>query len=314
MEVGKHLAAGILAGIATVVGRPRVYRILPSAPLQKVWRFFSRSRLVGDIPFGFDIEFIGTRFRLQGPFRYAAGDYYLEYLTRGGHEPPATAHITQVVCECPSPRVLDVGAHYGWYTIYLAKVIANRGIVFAVEPSEVVFSLLKRNLELNDVHNVRLYKLPLSDRRETISMVPSKPVPWESRYMRSVTEQGTTDEYAGTASAIPFDELNEREAIHPNIVKIDVHGAWRKVVDGMRESLRREVEHLYLEMDTLLNDLSSRYEDVKHVILMLRDAGMDVYEIQDFKKRNGGKMLSADENRIARKGNRLAMLYAVKRR
>ncbi len=310
--MNKHLVVSILAGIATVVGRLRIYRILPGTALHKVWRFLSRNRLVGDIPFGFDVEFLGTRFRLEGPFQHAAGDYYVEYLTWGGHESPTTAHITQVVRECPSPRFLDVGAHYGWYTIYLAKVIADRGPVFAIEPSEAIFSILKRNLELNSINNVCLYKLPLSDKHETISMVPSKPVPRESRYMRSVTEEVAINNT--TVDAIPFDELNEREAIHPNIVKIDVHGVWRKVIDGMTASLRRDVEHLYLELDSLGDDLSSKYEDIQHVILTLREAGMDVYEIQDYFKRTGGKMLQADVNRIARKGITLAMLYAVKRK
>jgi len=79
--------------------------------------------------------------------------------------------------------------------------------------------------------------------------------------------------------------------------------------------LQRDVEHLYLELDTPSKDLSSHYADIQHVILMLRDAGMDVYEIQDFTKREGGKIVEADENRIARIGKiGDAMLYAVKRR
>jgi len=319
MRLNKQRILNILVRIAVKVRRLRLCRVMPAggrAALVKLWRFVTRSRLLRDIPFGFDAQVSGISFHLRGPFRCAGGEYYATYLTEGAHEAPVTAHITEVVRQCPAPRVLDVGAHYGWYTLYLSKVIADRGVVFAFEPSEAVFSFLKSNVELNDLHNVRLFKLPLSDRRETISMVASKSVSWEARYMHSAAERGAADDddYSSTLEAISFDELNEVEAIHPNIVKIDVHGVWRKVVDGMRESLHKDVEHLYLEVDAPWGDLSSEYADLQHVILTLRDACMEVYEVQDFMKRDGGKMIKADENRIAGKGGRFAMLYAVKRR
>ena len=310
MRVNKQYALSILVRIATPVAKSSLRKILSN---QRIWRFLTENRLIGDIPFRFEAEIQGTRFQLQGPFRYSAGHYYAVYLVQGAYEAPVTAHITRVVRQSANPRVLDVGAHYGWYTLYLAKLIANRGVVFSFEPSEVVFSCLKRNVELNGLHNVRLYMLPLSDEREPISMVVTKEFPREARYM-SVVEGDMTDEYNGLVRAIPFDELNETEAIHPNIVKIDVRSVWRKVVDGMRETLSRDVEHLYLELDPppASNGLSSLCADVQHVISMMHDAGMDVYEIQNHRTRDGGQMVKADENRICAANE--AMLYGVKSR
>jgi FkbM family methyltransferase len=295
-----------------VLGQLRLVRILYKILFsQKVWDSVTGNRLLYDIPFSFNAEVSGTKFQLRGPFRYAGGYYYFTYLRHGAWEAAVTAHITQVVRQCPIPRILDVGAHYGWYTLYLSKLAANKGIVYSFEPSEATFACLKQNVELNDLHNVHLYKLPLSDKRETISMVVSKRFPREARYM-SVIEPSTPDNYNGLLSAIPFDEVNEAEAIYPNIVKIDVRGVWRKVVDGMRKSLYRDVEHLYIELDTTSKNLCTQYEDIKHVISMLYDAGMDVYEIQDFTRREGGRMIKANEDLIAKKY--CAMLYGVKRR
>ena len=309
MPVNSQYALSLLVRIAASVAKSSLRQIFFGL---KVWRFIRWTPL-GNIPFRFEAEIEATKFQLQGPFRYSGGTYYFKYLRQGAYEAPVTAHITQVVQQCANPRVLDVGAHYGWYTIYLAKLTANRGVVFSFEPSEVIFSCLKRNVELNDLHNVRLYMLPLSDNRETISMVATKEFPREARYM-SVIEGGATDEYNGLLSAIPFDELNETESIHPNIVKVDVRSVWRKVVDGMRESLYRDVEHLYLALDKApgKKDLSSQCADVQHVISMMHDAGMDVYEIQNSGSHHGGQMVKADENRICRANS--AMLYGVKSR
>ncbi len=118
----------------------------------------------------------------------------------------------------------------------------------------------------------------------------------------------------GAQSAVRFDSLNKEEAIHPNIVRIDVHGAWRKVFDGMRESLRNDVEHLYMELDTPADGLSRQPEDVRHVIRTLRKIGMDVFEIQGFRGYNGSRIVPADEEQIAGRGALSTMLYATKRR
>ena len=96
---------------------------------------------------------------------------------------------------------------------------------------------------------------------------------------------------------------------------IDVHGNLKKFMNVMRLSLQRDIEHLYMELDTPSHvDLVTVYSDIQHVISMLRDIGMNVYEIEDFIKRDGGRMIKADENQIINNGYKTAMLYAVKRK
>ena len=300
-------ALGMMIRIAAVIGRTRLRKILYS---KKLWDLLTMNRLIGDIPFSFQAEVSGTKFQMQGSFRFIGGMYYATYLTQGAYEAAVTAHITQVLRQYPTPRVLDVGANYGWYTIYLAKLLANRGTVFAFEPSETIFPYLKHNVKLNNLSNVRLYKLPLSDRRETIRMVAPKHFPRQALLQMLVMDEEVTHHDAGVLTAVPFDELNKTEAIYPNVVKIDVHGVWRKVIDGMRETLYRDVGHLYLELDVNPQGPSSRYEDVHHVISVLRDAGMDVYEIQNFDQRDGSKIIKVDESQVSRR--KRVMIYGFK--
>jgi len=279
-------------------------------PARKLWDFTKQTKFFRKLPFGFEAEFDGIKFRMSGPFMYTA-TYYTEYVAEGAYEPAVMPHITQVVQNCPNPRILDVGAHYGWYTLYLASLIGSRGIVFAIEPSESVFEILKRNTEINNLQNVRFYKLPLSDKREMANMVIRGPCPWEPRYM-AVNESEATNRNKMSVGAVPFDELNEKEAIKPNIVKIDVHGVWRKVIEGMKSSIRKDVQHLYLELDTLEANLNSQYEDIKYVIQLLKNMDMQVFEIDNFRSKDGGQIIQADEFNISRAGKMCAMLYAVK--
>jgi len=297
---------GTIVRFAAALARSRLRKILCS---KKIWDFLTVNSLIGDIPFSFQAEVNGVKFKMRGPFRFIGGIYYATYLTQGAYEAAVTAHMTNILREYPAPRVLDVGANYGWYTIYMAKLLGSRGLVFSFEPSAAFFPSLKSNVELNDLDNVRLYELALSDKRETIQMTAPKHFPRHiTLEMRAMNKDAVHSDTVAL-TAIPFDELNQKEAIRPNVVKIDVHGVWKKVIDGMRETLYRDVEHLYLELDANPQSPQSRYEDVHHVISVLRDAGMDLYELQEFDQHDG-KVIRLDEHQISRE--KRAMVYGFK--
>lgn len=63
----------------------------------------------------------------------------------------------------PDMRVLDIGANIGYYAIMESKLVGPNGKVIAVEPSPNNISLLKRNLNLNNCHNVDVYEAAISD-------------------------------------------------------------------------------------------------------------------------------------------------------
>lgn len=305
--VGKSSILRALSRLVLIVGRMGLGKY---GPARKLWDFTQQTKFFRKQPFDFKAEFDGIQFRMSGPYMYTA-EYYFEYVAEGAHEPAVMQHITQVVQNYPNPRILDVGAHYGWYTLYLARLIGNRGLVFAIEPSESVFTILRKNIELNNLQNIRLYKLPLSDKQETANMVARGSAPCEPRYM-AVNEVEAANRNNMSVRTVTFDELNEKEAIKPNIVKIDVHGVWRKVIEGMKSSILEDVQHLYLELDTLEENLNSQYEDIRYVIQLLKNMDMHVFEIDNFRSKDGGQIIHADELGISKVGKHRAMLYAVK--
>jgi len=56
----------------------------------------------------------------------------------------------------PGDAVVDVGAHYGTYTLPLARLVGAQGHVYAVEPAEHARSVLSRNIRMNQLRNVQL--------------------------------------------------------------------------------------------------------------------------------------------------------------
>ncbi len=61
---------------------------------------------------------------------------------------------------------IDVGAYIdGWYSLLAAKKIGPKGHVFAFEPNPSCYRRLKENIKLNNLDNVTLEKIALSQKK-----------------------------------------------------------------------------------------------------------------------------------------------------
>lgn len=130
----------------------------------------------------------------------------------------------------PGMRVADVGAHIGYFSLLLARLVGERGHVYAVEPAEENVRFLERNLAANGLGNVTL--LPVAAGSE--------------RRRRTFRLTGSSDSHgfydhplAETAATLDIDEapLDDLIAGPVDIVKIDVEGAELEVLGGMRRLL-----------------------------------------------------------------------------
>ena len=65
--------------------------------------------------------------------------------------------------------VIDIGSHIGAFTVYAAK-IAKRGIVYSYEPHPENFKLLKENIKINNLRNVRIFNLGALGRRKKVKL------------------------------------------------------------------------------------------------------------------------------------------------
>jgi FkbM family methyltransferase len=55
-------------------------------------------------------------------------------------------------------RVLDIGAHIGYYTLLSSKLVGPEGKVYAFEPNPENGVLLAKSIEANSLHNVELIR------------------------------------------------------------------------------------------------------------------------------------------------------------
>lgn len=155
---------------------------------------------------------------------------------------------------------LDVGAHYGCYTYYFAKLCRH---VHAYEPNPELAARLKAWVP----PNVAVHQCALSDRNDGATLhVPC---------VRGAQESGLASlRPLADAERISVETRRLDDASHSNVgfIKIDVEGFERQVIEGGIQLLERE-------HPTLLVEIEQRHlsEDMSTVIDLIIDLGYEGY-------------------------------------
>jgi FkbM family methyltransferase len=133
----------------------------------------------------------------------------------------------------PGDTVLDIGAHVGVVSIFLAKRHPDVRVL-AFEPVPRVFELLSANLRRNRVHNVSAYNLAVTGDGRDLDLIT---------HLQSNTGGSTActenHDLAGhdrhTAASVTLDQILERHEIAScPLLKIDIEGSEYEVLYNAR--------------------------------------------------------------------------------
>src|SRR5579883_1399938 len=72
----------------------------------------------------------------------------------GKYEPPETFLIRRLVD--PGGTFVDVGAHWGYFSLIMAEHVGAAGRVLAIEADPRIYAILERNFAMNDLPQVQL--------------------------------------------------------------------------------------------------------------------------------------------------------------
>lgn len=197
---------------------------------------FLPRRKLADLPF--TIKF--------GSYRYSGNatnliDYHM--LSRGEFEPGLAKLLQDWASQNPESIFLDVGANLGVHTLALAPIIKR---ILAVEPFSPVADRLAATLSANNIDNVSVLRIALSDRRDTVSFqAPDSGNLGVGRVVRDSDAHGLLKVAQETG-----DSLLEAEPLPLSLVKIDVEGHELAVLEGLQQRLRRDRPLIVFEVLT----------------------------------------------------------------
>jgi FkbM family methyltransferase len=135
----------------------------------------------------------------------------------------------------PGDVFVDIGANIGWYTIVAASIVGVDGHVYAFEPAGDNFELAARNLIHNDLQNVTLEQMAISDRAGTDLLFLSTENLGDHRLFASDEERSSQPVRATSLS-----EYFECKSTPIRMLKLDTQGSEARIFEGMPADFVRE--------------------------------------------------------------------------
>lgn len=198
----------------------------------------------------------------------------LEILNFGSYEKDESNIVFQMLQD--GDFVIDAGANLGWYSIQLAKRFKNI-VIHAFEPIPQTFSLLKKNIELNDLKNVILHNFALGKTSGVEDFFYFKGgSAIASR--RNLLEHIKADKVS--CKIITLDSMvNHLQLQRLDFFKCDVEGSELDVIKGGVQSLERFLPIIYIE---LFHGWCEKFGYVPNdVISILNAIGYDGFKIHE---------------------------------
>jgi FkbM family methyltransferase len=163
-----------------------------------------------------------------------------ELRTARSYEPHVTRRLTD--CLSPGSVFVDVGASLGFYTVLAGRLVGPSGRVISCEPGPQNQSLLLLNIQTNNLKNVEVFPVAVSDG------------PGVLFYSRS-GGNGIVSEYDGDPRSLVVGDLVEARALdrildrdeRVDVMKVDVEGTEGQVLRGAEKTLRRCSPTLFFE-------------------------------------------------------------------
>lgn len=172
--------------------------------------------------------------------------------------------------------IVDAGANDGLYTLFAAKKVGPNGVVVSIEPSRREFDRLQSNLRLNDLRNVRAFRIGLSNRSEQGVLKVSG---YEHEGQNTFGEFSYEDVECSHTEEVPLKRLDAlvREAglSRVDLIKLDVEGGEFLALEGARMILEAHRPLLLLEVND--KALQAQSSSATEVLSLLGSMGYEVY-------------------------------------
>ncbi len=155
-----------------------------------------------------------------------ANDTVSEYiLSTQEWEPHLQNALRQLIK--PQDKVLVLGAHIGYHTLLISRLVGDNGKVSIFEPNPDTLKILRANIALNSIHNTTLYPKAAFSENTTLSFATTRKDSGQFHVQRPEDKQNST---LINVEAVKVDSLKEIDSI--DILQMDVEGVEDKAVYG----------------------------------------------------------------------------------
>ncbi len=158
------------------------------------------------------------------------------YWRQGGNDAGVEAMLRQHAIR-PANVVWDLGAHYGIYSVGIARHIGPNGRVESFEPDPVSFRRLQWHRRLNRLSNLHIHQVAASDQTGQARLYQYDDFGATTSHL-PYPDEGVADVPFREIRTVALDDWVEAGRIKPpGFIKIDVEGHAGQALRGMLRTL-----------------------------------------------------------------------------
>ena len=182
--------------------------------------------------------FFGTPIRILLP---SGTDLLINGIKSHDSEIRLTKYLTLVLRE--GDTFIDVGAHYGYYSLLASVLVGDKGKVYSVEASATSFRNLKENVE--SYNNIETFQAAAGERPGSVTFYeyPGPYAEYNTIIQGAYTNQKWHDRVVEKVNVVPIlvlDDLIRSKSIEKAFIKIDVEGGETSVLRGLQDTMKEK--------------------------------------------------------------------------
>jgi FkbM family methyltransferase len=159
------------------------------------------------------------------------------YWRTGGGHPAIDQVIMNYACK-PGGVAWDLGAHFGIYTVGMARHVGDAGQIVAFEPDAISRARLELHISRNKLRNVVVVAAAASSTGGEAFLLQYGAFGNTTSHLAFPGENTSAVPLKASIPCVAIDDLVADGKIRlPQFVKIDVEGHGGKALEGMRHSL-----------------------------------------------------------------------------
>jgi FkbM family methyltransferase len=158
--------------------------------------------------------------------------------------------ITRFGMDQKGIAVADVGANIGYYSIFFSKYLDPTSEIFTFEPSSSILPVLRKNIEVNQIKNVRILEMACSDHTGDDEFFIG-----ENHHQSSLVSDWAANSATGTktiVSVITLDHFFEQynQGRYPDLIKMDIEGGGKFALKGCDHCITAKRPLILIESHT----------------------------------------------------------------
>lgn len=181
-------------------------------------------------------------------------DLGLQLLKNKVYEPEMTRVIHELLVA--GDTFVDLGSNEGYFAILAGKICGEAGKVFAIEPQERLWEIIRKNSMLNELNNIELLPYGIGSRKEklTLHLYPSTnsgASSFSANFNFRIAAGRLRKFFYGSQEVdmLRLDDLRNYFPEHVRLIKIDIEGYELEALKGAIGILKEKVfEHILVEV------------------------------------------------------------------